>query len=308
MRTDVKIGMVLSLIVVIAAGWYYLGSEPGQENVPLGDEKTLSATGPEKVAAAPDAVRRDEPRSSLRSAEPPPDGEETPRLADDSPSSEDGSKPRLLEGLLSGDEHGDDALTESTSLADLLASGQDDEEIEPAAVPGSSTSDALTAAPSAEATLARAPAESAPSRPDSTVQRRPASSAKPQPGTRTHVVGQGDTFAILAEVYYGSQRYTRRLIEANPQVTDPLRLTVGTVLNIPPIPGAVATTPAAGGRGTYVVREGDTFYGIARDMLGNANRWKELLELNSEVVQGDPHKLRPGQVLRLPESATTASR
>ena len=37
MRTDVKIGVVLSLVLVVAAGWYYLGKDTGIEPIPLID-------------------------------------------------------------------------------------------------------------------------------------------------------------------------------------------------------------------------------------------------------------------------------
>lgn len=58
---------------------------------------------------------------------------------------------------------------------------------------------------------------------------------------------------------------------------------------------------AASGR-TYRVKEGDTFYSIAKSALGSSARWKELFELNKQAVQGDPTRLRAGQTLTLPKS------
>jgi nucleoid-associated protein YgaU len=91
---------------------------------------------------------------------------------------------------------------------------------------------------------------------------------------------------------------------------------VGTVLKIPPLSSTdraaaaprtdTATLTAAETDRTYRVQSGDSFYAIARDVLGDADRWKELLELNSSLVDGDPVKLRPGQVLRLPADSPTA--
>ena len=52
---------------------------------------------------------------------------------------------------------------------------------------------------------------------------------------------------------------------------------------------------------TVIIKQGDSFYVIARDQLGDANRWPELLQLNTELVKGDPKKLRPGQGLQVPE-------
>lgn len=58
---------------------------------------------------------------------------------------------------------------------------------------------------------------------------------------------------------------------------------------------------SASGR-TYRVKEGDTFYSIAKSSLGSSSRWKELFELNKQAVQGDPTRLRAGQTLTLPRS------
>jgi len=52
---------------------------------------------------------------------------------------------------------------------------------------------------------------------------------------------------------------------------------------------------------THRVRNGDTFYAIARDVLGDAGRWKELYELNRSRVGGDPDRLKVGQEIVLPE-------
>ena len=132
---------------------------------------------------------------------------------------------------------------------------------------------------------------------------RPSVVTGPESAVRSHTVARGDTFSILAEIYYGSQRHTGFLMEANPQVTDPNRLLVGTVIKVPPLGERTQTAAAATREGTYRVRQGDTFYGIARDVLGDPGRWKELLDLNSALVNGDPKNLRVGQVLELPGGA-----
>lgn len=51
---------------------------------------------------------------------------------------------------------------------------------------------------------------------------------------------------------------------------------------------------------TVTVRAGDTLAAIARQVLGDARRWKEIHALNKGVIGNDPSKLRVGQVLRLP--------
>ena len=137
-----------------------------------------------------------------------------------------------------------------------------------------------------------------------------------------HRVQPGDTFSSLAVAYFGSPRHTQFLIDSNPQIADPNLLRVGSSIKIPALPtrqGSKSATrqPPRSPKGpagrtapdrkretarTYTVRVGDTFYGIARDKLGSASRWQQLLELNKELVNGDPRRLQVGQVLKLPES------
>jgi nucleoid-associated protein YgaU len=125
-----------------------------------------------------------------------------------------------------------------------------------------------------------------------------------------HRVLPGDSFASLAKSYYGSERYADFLMKANPQVTDPRRMALGTAIKIPPLPSdltrdaqvAASRTPSvAASARTYRVRPGDSFYRIARDILGDAARWRELFELNEALVNGNPRTLRPGQVILLPD-------
>jgi nucleoid-associated protein YgaU len=132
----------------------------------------------------------------------------------------------------------------------------------------------------------------------------------------THRVQPGDSLASLAQTYYGNAKYAKFLAESNPGITDPAKLALGQTVKIPPLPAdidsklanavpAKTTTPAtttAGGKRTYKVKAGDSFYRIAKDQLGNAERWKELLALNKTLVHGDPTALQPGQTLVLPDS------
>jgi LysM repeat protein len=62
---------------------------------------------------------------------------------------------------------------------------------------------------------------------------------------------------------------------------------------------ATATSPAlpAASHRSYIVRGGDTLYGIASQQLGNPQRWPEIANLNNVH---DPRKLAIGQTLMLP--------
>ena len=65
--------------------------------------------------------------------------------------------------------------------------------------------------------------------------------------------------------------------------------------------------------GTHVVQPHEWLSTIARDRLGDMNRWPEILELNHALLQGDAHNLKPGMTIKLPtgkapsaESATAS--
>ena len=50
---------------------------------------------------------------------------------------------------------------------------------------------------------------------------------------------------------------------------------------------------------TYTVKAGDTFGGIAKEMLGSAGSYMKIFDLNKDQLT-DPNVIKPGQVLRLP--------
>ena len=61
--------------------------------------------------------------------------------------------------------------------------------------------------------------------------------------------------------------------------------------------------PAAAGPSerTYTVKSGDTLSKIAREHLGDANAYMEIFNLNRDQLS-DPDKIKPGQVLKIPQS------
>jgi nucleoid-associated protein YgaU len=52
---------------------------------------------------------------------------------------------------------------------------------------------------------------------------------------------------------------------------------------------------------TYTVKPGDTLSKIAKEHLGNANAYMEIFNLNRDQLS-DPDKIKPGQVLKLPQA------
>ena len=67
-------------------------------------------------------------------------------------------------------------------------------------------------------------------------------------------------------------------------------------------PAARPAAPA-GGASTVIVRNGDFLSKIAQERLGNSNRWREIYDLNRDIIK-DPNLIYPGQVLRMPAAAS----
>ena len=66
----------------------------------------------------------------------------------------------------------------------------------------------------------------------------------------------------------------------------------------------VADITARAGGGTeesYTVKPGDTLSAIAKRLLGDANAYHEIFEANRDQLS-DPDKIKPGQVLRIPQT------
>jgi nucleoid-associated protein YgaU len=59
---------------------------------------------------------------------------------------------------------------------------------------------------------------------------------------------------------------------------------------------------AGGGQQTYTVKPGDTLSKIAKEHLGNANAYMDIFNANKDQLS-DPDKIKPGQVLTIPQHA-----
>jgi nucleoid-associated protein YgaU len=66
------------------------------------------------------------------------------------------------------------------------------------------------------------------------------------------------------------------------------------------VPSAVPTTGTS--EGTYTVKAGDTLSKIAQEKLGDANAYMDIFNANKGLLT-DPNKIKPGQVLKMPQTA-----
>ena len=72
-----------------------------------------------------------------------------------------------------------------------------------------------------------------------------------------------------------------------------------------PAPGGGSTGSAA--PRTVAVASGDSLSRIAQRELGDANRWREIYDLNKEVIGNNPNLIFPGQKLQLPGQQPAAA-
>jgi LysM repeat protein len=93
---------------------------------------------------------------------------------------------------------------------------------------------------------------------------------------------------------HGDCWYSIRLIEARELVIRAEGATTPTV-----VAGSQQTRPAPPTPKTYTVKSGDTLWAIAKRVLGDGGRWREIYNNNTDVIGKDPNLIRPGQVLRI---------
>lgn len=64
--------------------------------------------------------------------------------------------------------------------------------------------------------------------------------------------------------------------------------------------GEAAAAPAPAGKRTYTVKAGDSLSKIAKELYGDATKWKQIYEANKDVIGPNPDLIKPGQVLTIP--------
>jgi nucleoid-associated protein YgaU len=135
-----------------------------------------------------------------------------------------------------------------------------------------------------------------------------------------HTIREGETLSSIAISAYGSANLYPAIMRANPGV-DPARLKPGMTINVPPLAdvkpseaaavGAAAkVAPMVDGAKEYRVQPGDSLHKISMRLYGKINRADKIYQLNKQAIGDDPHRLKVGQVLQLPEppAAAAASR
>ncbi len=294
MRPDVKLGIVVSTVFVTVAGTYFLIQDRRESAIPVGsDPAALASTGDKTppIAAKPEPARTSRPgskRTAAPSTRPGSSGVQNPsaRTASrrNSTAAPVGSQP-----------------VNATPTRDRRVSRSEKSVADTGTGRRSTT---LAQGRRSRDGLAPQRKEARRRQPKSQLALTATPATYVETAIERHRVQEGDTIASLARQYYGSAQFAEFLISRNKQLADPTRLRVGEIVNI--VPRRTDGKPPAVGPATpatreYRVKSGDSFYRIARDVLGDAKRWNELYEMNKKLVGNDPTKLQIGQVIVLPQ-------
>ncbi len=99
----------------------------------------------------------------------------------------------------------------------------------------------------------------------------------------------------------GSEAEKNAIWDAIKTIPDWKNDIVADVKVVPKPGGATAATATATAGKTYTVKAGDTLSKISRELLGDANDYMRIFEINKDQLS-DPDKIKPGQVLKIPVS------
>jgi len=329
MRTEVKVGIITALVVVIAVIFVVLpmGRSDGDTATVVPFDATAlpdatdttagRASSDERAEIATPRQQHEQPTARHESLRTSPPGE-TARTADRQPA----RPPAGPSDILPSDTPADRAQPEvGPANRDLIGERIDREygvtdvetpttqPAEPAKKPEVEKSTPYgPEAARPEAAKPPAPGVPVPKKPGETKPNETLPGFKPTAGVKKHVISKGDTLWGLAEFYYGDGRLHKRILAANPGL-DENKLIVGREIVIPS-EEALAEKPAQTRPGTptqpgvrkhtYVVERGDTLIKIARNVLKDESRWREIYELNKDKI-ANPDVVPAGLELKLPE-------
>jgi LysM repeat protein len=151
--------------------------------------------------------------------------------------------------------------------------------------------------PVTDGTTPDEPTTTDPSMPEATVDPNvPATDPGTSPSTgdgatpSTYIIQSGDTMGRVAERFRLS---LQALIAANPQITNPDRVQIGDVINIPGAGGTTTTPPQEGDR-VHRVQAGENLYRIG--LLYGCT----VAQLSSHNNLANPDRLEIGQEIRIP--------
>jgi len=130
---------------------------------------------------------------------------------------------------------------------------------------------------------------------------------------RTHRVMAGESPYSISQEVYGSGKYYKKIMAANPGV-DPHRLKIGQLLVIPELsdadkPSSTGASDSAApvqidSNSAYKVVSGDSLESISRKLYGSADMIEKIYQSNKKLIGPNENVLKVGWILRLPQPPT----
>ncbi len=115
----------------------------------------------------------------------------------------------------------------------------------------------------------------------------------------------GETFALLAERFYGDASRAALLRQSNEgrrelRPGEPILVPIFDLARQEPErPLATTLLPSTAGERTYEVQEGESLWAISKKHYGTGNRWQQIFEANQDVLRS-ADAVRAGMRLRIP--------
>jgi nucleoid-associated protein YgaU len=128
-------------------------------------------------------------------------------------------------------------------------------------------------------------------------------SAAPTDQPTSYTVQKGDSLWNIAEKQLGDGTKWTEIYKMNSDVIgqNPDLIFSGTELKLP---GGMEQSIADAGK--YVVKPGDNLWDIAKNQLGDGNKWGDLFKANEGVIGDNPRLILPGQELSMPGASNEA--
>ena len=297
MRTEVKAGLIVGLIVIGGVVFYAVNQGDSGKKV---DHIPFAVKTPE--------TDQTEQKGTVRKTPATPPAKSTDDLAARLREAAHRKQQRDSPGPVTRKSGPVTAAPTKRSPTDTSTPGQ------PPAAKDTSTTRPTTP-PAVITSVKPTPAVATPPRSADTTRRdslaaRVHAAPKPKPQATKYTIERGDYLYTIAQDHYEDGMYWTYIRDANPGI-DPDRLRIGREIVLPPKQELIAARerdsreqdksrrPSQTGRATYVVERGDTLTGIARNVLGRGSRWREIYELNQDQI-ANPDVLVPGTELHLP--------
>ncbi len=315
MRAEVKVAMIVGAVAICGGAIYWFSGDSAELPELDMDKTTMDATAKD-TSLANDA----KPTPSRRQSQPASGQRNTNRPKF--------QRPAVTERPTAGDRGRGTATPTGTGSTpalrtrDPLTPATEDKPTvtEPATITPGVSRDPVTQSPPPVVEL---PRRNDPVRPSpTTTTPRPTRELTRGATQKTHMIQPGDYLITIAEAEYGDGQLWQAIKAANPGL-DENRLKVGQQIKIPALAEArrlmrqpadratetttTTTTPPIGreparpvaGRSTYVIERSDSLTKIARNVLGDGSRWREIYELNRDRLDS-PDILEIGLELRMP--------